>query len=421
MTILIREVQIISPGSTFHRKKIDVLIEGGMIIQIKKNISVRSNYKVIEEEGLCASPGWMDLQVVSGDPGLEFKEDLDSLIACAAAGGFTAVCVHNYNQPALHSKTQIEYILNKTRNKIVDIYPLGTITAEGKGKDLAEMYDMKQSGSLAFSDHKHPIKDAGMVMRALQYAENTGSFIITHCNDSSISGGGQMNEGEVSTSLGLRGIPALAEELMIERNLSILNYTGGRLHVPTISTKGSLDLIRKAKNAGLKISCGVAAANLLLDDSFLREFDTNYKLDPPLRNKKDVQAMRAGVESGVIDVIVSDHVPQDTESKELEFDLADTGIINLQTAFSCALEALKEKNLDVLVEAFSNRPRQIMGLPAAVVEEGRDVNLTLFNPGTVTDFNPRSNRSHSQNSPFFHQKLQGRVVGIIKGSKSYFN
>lgn len=421
MTILIRDADIISPGSTHNRKKMDVLIEGGMIIQIKKNIPVRSNYKVIEEEGLCVSPGWMDLQAVSGDPGLEFKEDLDSLIACSAAGGFTAVCVHNYNSPALHNKTQIEYILNKTRNKIVDIYPLGTITVEAKGHDLAEMYDMKQSGAIAFSDHKHPIKDAGMVLRALQYAENTGSFIITHCNDTSISSGGQMNEGEVSTSLGLKGIPGLAEELMIERNLSILNYAGGRLHVPTISTKASLDLIRKAKNAGLKVTCGVAAVNLLLDDTVLREFDTNYKLDPPLRTKKDVQAMRNGVEAGIIDVIVSDHLPQDTESKELEFDLADNGIINLQTAFCCALEAMKEKNLNAIIDALSCKPRQIMGLPVQVIEEGMDVNLTLFNPSAKTEFTTRSNRSHSENSPFFNQQLQGRVVGIVKGSKSSFN
>lgn len=421
MTILIREAHIISPGSSYHRKKMDVLVEGGMILQIKKNIPVRSNYKVIEEEGICVSPGWMDLQAVSGDPGFEYKEDLDSLISAAAAGGFTAVCVHNNNQPALQNKAQIEYILNKTRNKIVDIYPLGTITMDAKGKDLAEMYDMKQSGALAFSDHKHPIKDAGMVMRALQYSENVGSFIITHCNDVSISGTGQMNEGEVSTSLGLKGIPALAEELMIERNLSILSYAGGRLHIPTISTKGSLDLIRKAKNSGLKVSCGVAAANLLLDDSNLREFDTNYKLDPPLRTKKDVQAMRNGVESGVIDVIVSDHQPQDPESKELEFDLADTGIINLQTAFSCALEAMKEKNLDVIVEALSLRPRQIMGLPILTIEEGMDVNLTLFNPGAQTEFTTRTNRSRSENSPFFSESLQGKVVGIIKGSKTSFN
>jgi dihydroorotase len=421
MNILIREVTIISPGSTHHGKKMDVLIEGGMITQIKKSIGVKSNYKVLHEDGLCISPGWVDLQAVSGDPGLEFKEDLDSLIACAAAGGFTTVCVHNFNQPALHNKSQIEYIRNKTRNKIVEILPVGTITVDAKGKDLAEMYDMKQSGAVAFSDHKHAISDAGMLMRALQYASNTNSFIITHCNDSSISGSGQMNEGEVSTSLGLKGIPALAEELMVERNISILEYAGGSIHIPTISTKGSLDLVKKAKSAGLHITCGVAAANLLLDDSVLKEFDTNFKLDPPLRTKKDVQALRTGIENGSIDVIVSDHLPQDIESKELEFDLADVGMISLQNAFSMALEALKEKNIDTLISALTDGPRNILSLPLVKVEEGMDADFTLFNMSTKYEWTERENRSHSRNSPFFGQSLQGKVVGIIKGSKSSFN
>jgi dihydroorotase len=274
------------------------------------------------------------MQAASGDPGFENKETLSSLIKCAASGGFTGVCIHNNNNPALHSKSQIEYIVNNTQNKIVNVYTFGTVTVDAKGKDIAEMYDMTQSGALAFSDYKHPIKDAGTVLRALQYSENVNSFIIAHCHDESISGGGQMNEGETSTALGLKGMPALAEELMVERNISILNATGGKLHIPTISTKGSVDLIKKAKTNGLQISCGVAAVNLLLDDTVLKEFDTNYKLDPPLRTKKDVQALRNALESGVIDVIVSDHLAQDTESKELEFDLADVGIINLQTAFN---------------------------------------------------------------------------------------
>lgn len=421
MTILIKEAQIISPGSSQHKKKMDVLIEGGMIVQIKKNIPVKSNYKVIEETGLCVSPGWFDMQVVSGDPGFEFKEDLDSLITCAAAGGFTGVCVHTYNQPALHNKAQIEYILNKTHNKAVDVFPFGTITVDAKGKDLAEMYDMKQSGASAFSDHKHPIKDAGMLMRALQYAANVNTLVIAHCNDTSISAGGQMNEGEVSTSLGLKGIPALAEELMLERNISILEYTGGKLHVPTISTKGSVDLIKKAKAAGLAITCGVAVANLAFDDSALKEFDTNYKLDPPLRSKKDVTALRNALEAGVIDVVVSDHMPQDIESKELEFDLADDGMISLQTAFSAVNEAMKDRELDAVIEALTSKPRAILGVTPCAIEEGEDANITIFVPSGETLFNERENLSHSRNSPYLNKTLQGKVIGIVKGSKSHFN
>jgi dihydroorotase len=421
MNILIKDATIISEGSALNNKVMDILIEGGVITEIRKNITAKGNVKVVEQKGLYVSAGWIDMQAVSCDPGYEHKENLDTLIKCASAGGFTAVCIHSYNQPALHTKSQIEYLLNKTRNKIVDVLPFGTITVDAKGKDLAEMYDMKMSGAIAFSDHKHPIKDAGTVMRALQYSENIDSFIITHCNDESISLGGQMNEGETATTLGLKGMPALAEELMVQRNLAVLEYTGGRIHIPTVSTKGSVDLIKKAKANGLKVTCGVAAVNLFLDDSVLKEFDTNYKLDPPLRTKRDVQALRNAVESGVIDVIVSDHFPQDVESKELEFDHADMGMINLQTAFHCALEGLKEKSIENLVRSFTSNPRRILGVDQVEIKEGEDANLTLFTLDDETVLSERSNHSRSRNSPFFDQKLNGKVVGILNGTKSFFN
>jgi dihydroorotase len=421
MNILIKEATIISANSALHNKTMDILVEAGVIVEIKKSIATRGNIKTVQAKDLYVSAGWVDMQAVSCDPGFEYKEDLDTLVKCAASGGFTAVCVHNYNQPALHSKSQIEYLVNKTRNKVVDVLPFGTITVDAKGKDMAEMYDMKMSGALAFSDHKNSIKDAGVVVRAMQYASNIDSLIITHCNDQSISQGGQMNEGETATALGLKGMPALAEELMVQRNLAIAEYTQGKLHIPTISTRGSVDMIRKAKANGVNVTCGVAAVNLLLDDSTLKEFDTNYKLDPPLRTKKDVQALRNAVESGVIDVIVSDHLPQDVESKELEFDHADIGMINLQTAFNCALEGLKEKNIEHLVSCFTDNPRRILGLDPVVIKEGVEANLTLFTLDEETILTERSNHSRSRNSPFMGRDLKGRVVGILKGTKSFFN
>jgi len=421
MSILIRQAKVISEGSAFHHKTVDLLIESGTIIEIKRSITTKTNAKIIEAQDLHVSLGWLDMQAVSCDPGFEHKENLDTLLTAAASGGFTTICIHNYNSPALHNKSQIEYVLNKTQNKVVNVLPFGTITVDGNGKEMAEMYDMKLSGAVAFSDYKHPIKDAGMVLRALQYAANIGSLIVTHCNDESISHGGQMNEGETSMHLGLKGIPALAEELMIQRNLAILEYTDGRLHIPTISTKGSVELIKKAKTNGLKVTAGVAAVNLLLDDSSLKDFDTNYKLDPPLRTKKDVQALCNAVSNGIIDVIVSDHLPQDVESKELEFDLAENGIINLQTAYSCALEALKDKNIDSLVKAFAENPRTLLGLSLPRIAEREEANLTLFCVDAENDFTEKSNRSKSKNSPFFGKKLQGRVVGVINGSKTFFN
>lgn len=421
MSILIRQARIIFPGNTWHNKVADLLIEGGKLSEVKKNIPVKNNAKVIEADGLCVSPGWIDFQAALNDPGLEHKEDLTSLLEAAASGGFTGICVHSATVPALHSKSQIEYVLNKTRNKIVDVYPVGTLSMDAKGKDLSEMFDMKSSGALAFSDHKHAIKDSGFLMRALQYAKNIDSLVIAHCNDTNISHGGQMNEGEVSVGLGLKGIPALAEELMLERNLSILEYTGGKLHVPTVSTKRSAELIRKAKSAGLNVTAGVAVANLLLDETHLKEFDSNLKIDPPLRTKKDVQALRNAVENGVIDVIVSDHTPQDVESKELEFDLAENGMISLQTTFSCALEALKEESIDAIVNALAIQPRKILGLSDASLEEGSSANLTLFSLKSTTALTQKNNASRSANSPFFGKEMKGKVIGIINGAKIQLN
>ena len=421
MHILIKQAKIISPQSQHHLKVMDIEIEGGIITGIKKAIAAKGNVKVVEGEGLCISTGWLDMQTVSCDPGFEHKESIDTLMDCAAAGGFTAICIHNYNQPALHGKSQIEYLINKTKNKLVDVYPVGTITVDAKGIDLAEMYDMKLSGAVAFSDYKNAVKDAGTITRALEYACNINSFIIAHCNDESISHGGQMNEGETSVSLGLKGIPALAEEIMLQRNLSILEYTGGKLHIPTISTKGSVDLIKKAKANSLNVTAGVASVNLLLDDSVLKEFDTNYKLNPPLRNKKDVQALRQAVESGLINVIVSDHLPQDTESKELEFDLAENGIINLQTSFNCALTAMKPENIELIINCLTSNPREILGLDLPEINEGKAVNLTVFNLSQESVLTEKSNRSKSKNSPFFNRQFSGKVIGIINGSKSHFN
>ncbi len=421
MNILIRQALIISDNSEYNGKKMDIHIDGGYVVSIKKNISPSAGMKVIEEEGLCVSEGWFDLQSISGEPGFEHRETLDTLVKTAAGGGFTGLCLHSNNQPAFDNKAQIEYIIGKTRNKLVEVFPAGTITHDAKGKDLSEMYDMKLAGAVAFSDYKHALQDASMVLRALQYSKGIDSLIITHCQDESLSKGGQMNEGEMSTSLGLKGIPALSEELMIERNLRILEYCGGKLHIPCISSKASVELIRKAKSAGLNVSCGVSAINLYADDTALKDFDSNYKINPPLRTKKDVLALRNAVENGTIDVIVSDHCPLDTESKELEFDLAEFGVLGLQTAFSCALEGLKEKNIAAIVSSFTSNPRKILGLDQQTIGENTYANLTLFKITGKSLLTEKNNRSKSMNSPFLNQELSGSVIGVINGTKTHFN
>jgi len=420
MTILIKQATVIDPKSDFSGKKVDILIEGGKISDIKKSITPKSNYKIIEGDDLLVSNGWVDLQATFCDPILEHKETIETGIKAAAAGGFTAVCIHGYGQCSINNKSTIEYILNKA-DKTVNILPIGSITVKTEGNELAEMYDMKLAGAVAFSDHKHPISHSGLFVRAVQYAHSIDSFIMANCNDLDISKGGQMNEGPVSTGLGLKGMPSLAEEIMLERNISLLEYAGGKLHVPTISTAGSVDLIKKAKAKGLNITAGVAAINLIYDDSMLSDFDSNYKVDPPLRTKKDVDALRKGIENGIIDVIVSDHNPQDVESKELEFDLADFGIINLQTAFNCVVEAFKNKEIDKAIDALTINPRKVLGLPESIIKENADANLTIFSIKQTSTFNDKSNYSKSKNSPFLNKELQGKVVGIINGTKSAFN
>lgn len=420
MAILIKQASIFNTEKEFSDKKLDILIEGGKITSIKKSITPKPGCKVIEGDDICVSSGWVDMQSAFCDPVLEHKETIETGSKAAAAGGFTAVCVHGYNQCSINNKSTVEYILNKA-DKLVDLIPFGSITLKTEGKELSEMYDMKLAGAKAFSDYKHPIAHAGVFLRALQYSNNIQSFIVAHCNDENISGGGHMNEGPVSTSLGVKGMPALAEELMLERNISLLEYTGGKMHISTISSAGSVDLIKKAKAKGLNITCGVAAINLLFDDSVLSDFDTNYKVNPPLRTKKDVDALRKAVENGIIDVIVSDHCPQDPESKELEFDLADFGIINLQTTFNCIAEAFKNKDLHAAIDALTSNPRKILGLENTQIKEGADANITVFSTKQNTNFNSKTNYSRSANSPFLNKTISGKVIGVINGSKSFFN
>jgi dihydroorotase len=414
MNILIKQATIVDPDSPHNGKVMDILIEKGIITQIKKNSTPEKGVKSIEGENLHVSAGWLDMQVNFCDPGNEHRETLDNGLRAAAKGGFTGVALMSGTNPPLHNKAQIDYVVNRSKASMVDVYPVGTISHEQEGKDLSEMYDMQLSGAVAFSDYKKPIKDAGLILRALQYSKNINSFIITHCDDKTISHGGLMNEGITSTKLGLKGMPALAEEIMLQRNIQILEYTGGKMHVPTISTKGSVELIKKAKAKKLNITCGVAAYNLLLDDSELEGFDTNYKVNPPLRTKEDLDALRKGVADGIIDVIVSDHNPQDIESKDLEFDLADYGMVGLESCFGVLNTALNQKvELEHMISALTKKPRTILGLEAVNIKEGAEANLTIFNPGKKYVFEKAHIVSANKNSGIIGKELRGSVIAII--------
>ena len=414
MNLLIKQATVIDSTSQHNGKVVDILIEKGVITQIKKSIVPEKGIKTIEAEGLHVSAGWLDMQVNFCDPGYEHKETLSNGLKSAAKGGFTSVCLMSGTNPPLHNKAQIEYVANRAKDNLVDVLPVGTLSQNQEGKDLSEMYDMKLSGAVAFSDYKKTTKDAGLILRALQYSQNINSFIITHCDDKTISHDGLVNEGVTSTKLGLKGIPALAEEIMLQRNIQILEYTGGKMHIPTISTKGSVELIKKAKAKKLNITCGVAAYNLLLDDSELEGFDTNYKVNPPLRTKEDIEALKKGIADGTIDVIVSDHNPQDIESKDLEFDHADNGMVGLESCFGVLNTALSSKlSLENIVNALTKNPRAILGLDSVSLKEGVEANLTLFNPTKKQVFEKSHIIASNKNSGFIGKELKGEVIGVV--------
>lgn len=414
MNLFIKQATIVDSTSPHNGKVMDVLIEKGVITQIKKSITPEKGIKIIESEGLHISAGWLDMQVNFCDPGYEHKETLDNGLKSAAKGGFTSICLMSGTNPPLHNKAQIEYVVNRSKDNLVDILPIGTLSHNQEGKDLSEMYDMKLSGAVAFSDYKKTTKDAGLILRALQYSDNIKSFIITHCDDKTISHDGMINEGVTSTKLGLKGIPALAEEIMLQRNIQILEYTGGKMHIPTISTKGSVELIKKAKAKKLNITCGVTAYNLLLEETELEGFDTNFKVNPPLRTKEDIEALKKGIADRTIDVIVSDHNPQDIESKDLEFDLADNGMIGLESCFGVLYTALNSKvSIENIIDSLTKNPRNILGIPAVSIKDGSQANLTLFNPSKKYVFEKSHIVSSNKNSGFIGKELKGAVIGVI--------
>jgi dihydroorotase len=417
MNILIKSAHIIDSKSAHNGKVMDILIENGIIKSIKSKIIPEKNMKVIEGENLHASSGWVDMQVNFCDPGFEHKEDLESGLRAAASGGFTGVAVVSSTNPTIHSKAEVLYIKNKTSDSIIDVHPIGTLSHKQEGQDISEMYDMKQAGAVAFSDDKKSVGDAGLLMRALLYAQNFGGLIITHCDEKSISQEGKMNEGINSTQLGLKGIPALAEELMINRNIFLAEYTNASLHISNVSTQKSVELIRQAKAKALKITASVNAYNIAMDDSALLGFDSNYKLNPPLRTKPDIEALKKGIADGTIDVITCDHRPQDIESKDIEFDHASNGMIGLESAFGLINTNKGKIKLETIIEAITCNPRSILKLEPVKIAEGEKANITLFNPEFEWEFEKKYIQSKSTNTALIGTKFKGKVVGIINNKQ----
>jgi dihydroorotase len=406
MNLLIKSATILDPGSAFHQQVADILIENGVITRIADDIE--ADAKLVEAGGKYVSPGFFDLNCNIGELGLETKEDITSGTRAAAAGGFTGLAMMPNTANPVHSKAEVEYLINRSKGNLVDVYPLGTISHKREGKDLAEMYDMYLSGAKAFTDGNRPVQDAGLMERALLYAQGFDALVFSYPEDTAIAGKAKVNEGEISTLLGMKGIPSLAEELMIARDLYLAEYTVSKIHFSTISTARSVDLIREAKRKGLEVTCDVAAHHLVLTDEALLGFDSQYKVKPPLRTADDVKALIKGLKDGTIDAIVSQHTPHEIEFKDVEFEVAAYGMVGFQTVLPLALKA--GLPVELLVEKLAITPREILGVAVPVIAEGEKANLVLFDAGTEWEYNSKNNLSKSVNSPFIGDTLKGKVL-----------
>ncbi len=415
MKILISQITILDSSSVHHGKIKDVWIEDGIIQKISEANSIHEKAdRIFEGKGKHLSIGWFDLHVNFREPGFEYKEDLLSGCKAATAGGFTGVLCMPSTSPPIQSKSELELIAAKTKKELTDVFSAGVLSVNRNGKDLAELYDMSVAGALAFTDDKESVQDGGLMLRALMYAKNFNGLIMSFCDDKKISGNGQMNESVMSAQLGLKSIPTLAEDLMINRDLFLAEYAETRIHFSTLSSAKSVHMIREAKKNGLHITCDTAAHLLMLDDSSLHDFDTNYKVKPPLRSKEDIQALKNGLADGTIDVICSDHSPEDIENKKKEFDHAAFGIIGLETAFAVANTAMQKSiPLNTLINKLTLNPRKILSLPVPMIKEGEAANLTLFDSQMEWKFEEQHIKSKSKNSPFPGMTLKGKPLAVF--------
>jgi dihydroorotase len=414
--VMIRQARIVDPSGPHHDTDADVLISQGRIVRIGNRLP-KGHAHELRLEGLHLSPGWLDLRAHFRDPGQEWKEGIANGLDAAAAGGFTAVCALPSTEPAIDGRAGVEYLQRKAEGHAVRLIALGALTKGLAGKQLAEMHDMRTAGAAAFTDDLGAVRNARLMLLALQYARGLASPappVMVHPHDPDLCAGAQMHEGPMSTRLGLRGMPAMAETTRLQRDIELLAYAGGHLHAACISTAGSVELIRQAKARKLRITASVAAHNLLLDDGCLRGFESCYKVMPPLRDPEHIAALREGVKDGTVDAIVSDHRPEDREHKVLELGQAAFGIIGLETAFAAANTAVKGAvSLRRIVERFAHGPRAVLGLPLVHIAEGAEADLTLFDPTVDWTCTEADLVSRSHNTPFIGQRFTGRPLGII--------
>jgi dihydroorotase (multifunctional complex type) len=409
MRIIIRDAKIIDSTSPFHHQTVDLLISDGLIEKIGTSLPKIDDATEVKFDHLHLSQGWFDSSVSFGEPGYEDRETIANGLSVAAKSGFTAIALQPNSFPIIDNQSQVNFVKNKANGFATALFPIGALTKASEGKDMAELFDMKNTGAVAFGDYNKSIDNANLLKIALQYVQDFDGLVIAYAQDTNIKGNGVVNEGIVSTGLGLKGIPNLAEELQIARNLFLLEYTGGKLHIPTVSTAKTVALIKEAKAKGLQVSCSVAVHHLVLTDEKLEGFDTRFKVTPPLRNEADRTALVNAVLDGTIDMITSDHNPIDIEFKKMEFDTAKNGTIGLESAFGALLTVLP---LETIINKLT-LGKTLFGIESNSIVEGAKANLTLFTPEGQSTFTKANILSKSKNSAFLGATIKGTVYGIV--------
>ena len=412
MSILIKSAKIFDANSKFNGKILDILIINGKIVEIGKRISESKSKKIINEKNLCISVGWLDTSVCFGEPGLEERETLSNGAKTAALSGFTDVILNAETDPNLDTKADINYITSKSSEFITNIHPTGCLTKEAKSEKLADLFEMHKSGAIGFYDFKKPLNNPNLLKIALQYVQGFDGLIFSFPFEKSICYDGQIHEGLISTNYGLEGMPALSEEIMLERDLKILEYTGGKMHVPCISTKESVELIKEAKKNNINVTCSVSINNLFFNDEKLKNFDTRFKVLPPIRSEVHRKALLKGLDDGIIDFVTSDHTPIDIDNKKTDFVNSLFGSTGLESFFG-ALNSLfsTEKSIDILT-----KNKNVFGIAENKIEEGEVANLTLFDPNYKYTFTKDHIISKSKNSCFIDSDLTGKSFGIISNN-----
>ncbi len=409
MTILVRKALIKDIHSTFHNKSVDLLISNGIITEIAQNIKANADH-IVEFEHLHVSPGWVDLFVSGTDPGYEHKDSLHTIAASSSQGGFTHVLLTPNSKPVVQHKTGVHYITDNHHPFPVNLHPIGAITKNTEGKELTEMVEMKNAGALAFSDGSKPVQSSGLMIKALQYVKAFKGLIIQLPEDQSVAPNGQMNEGIVSTQIGLPGKPALAEDIMVSRDIELAQYTDSKLHLTGVTTQKSIDTIRNAKQAGINVTVSATPHHLYFAENDLIDYNTNLKVNPPLRTESERLALIESVKNGDIDCISSHHTGQNLDQKNCEFEYAGAGMVGLESAFGVL--GILNIEIDKILELICVNPRKIVNL-TNTIEVGSTADLTLFNPTIEYEFSAATIKSKSSNTPFVGKKLKGKVLATI--------